>query len=333
MDAFVSVNSGLSHDLVMELTIYDENVDRLSAVAFGWLTEGVAESAIGGELGRLQQGLRVSATGFSRAQDSIPLRRKGGLWGSVSVSPRGTFDVLYNPYVKEALPWLMSRIAEKPESADVEIGKFTRDGEISNSVIRLSVSFDEELPNYVKLVYHIDETVLVNSDTAQAAHSRLLTVVNWACSRYNVVFGHFSYAHSGGRTELESYLRGPARVPSRNTPNWRERLRGYSWLTVVSDDIVRRLGGIEALCDSGAFSSASLLPNDSVLLQATPWFHEYRGERVEAVYRALRAKLIEGEFRRPSPAPGQPSTHMVLFDVPLPGPEESRDGRMNPGRE
>ncbi|MEU2130041.1 hypothetical protein [Streptomyces sp. NPDC018352] len=66
MDAFISVNSGLSHDLVMELTVYDEKLDDLAAGAFGWLTEGVAKSAIGGELGRIQQGLRVSVNGFSR---------------------------------------------------------------------------------------------------------------------------------------------------------------------------------------------------------------------------------------------------------------------------
>ncbi|MFC9753286.1 type VI immunity family protein [Streptomyces sp. NPDC056921] len=314
MDSFVSVSSGLSHDLVMELTIYDENLDGLSAAAFGWLTEGVSEAAIGGEIGRLQHGLRVSMAGFSRARDSVPMQREGGLWGFVSVSPRSTFDVLYNPYVEEVLPWLMSHLSEKPESVDVKIGEFTGEGDISNSVIRLSASFDEELPNYVKLVFRVDEAVLVNSDTAQTEHSRLLAAVRWACSRYNVVFGHFSYAHSGGRTELESYLRGPVRVPSCNTPNWRERLRGYSWLTVASEDIVRHLGGVDALRESGAFSSISVLPNNSLLLQATPWFHEYRDERVEAVHRALRAMLIEGEFRRPARAPGQPSTHMVLFD-------------------
>ncbi|MFE3946604.1 hypothetical protein ACFXPV_32845 [Streptomyces sp. NPDC059118] len=327
MDAFFSVNSGLSHDLMMELTVYDENLDGLSAAAFDWLTEGVSRAAIDGELSGLRRGLRVSMAGFSRAQDSIPIQRDEGLWGSVSVSPPGTFDVLYNPYVDEALPWLKSSLVERPESADVKIGKFTRDGEISNSIIRLSATFDEELLNYVKLVYQVDESVLVNSDTARNGHSRLLSTVRWACGRYSVVFGHFSYAHSGGRTELESYLRGPARVSSRNTPNWRERLRGYSWLTVAPGDIVCHLGGVDALCDSGAFSSISVLPNGSFLLQATDWFHEYRDERVAAVHRALRARLIEGEFRRPSPAPGQPSTHMVLWASGPPGVQLGRRPR------
>ncbi|MFF3786702.1 hypothetical protein [Streptomyces sp. NPDC001933] len=128
MDAFIPVNSGLSHDLVMELTVYDESLDGLSAGAFGWLTEGVAKSAIGGELSRLQQGFRVSVNGFSRARDSMPTRGNSGLWGSVSVAPRGTFDVLYNPYVRDALPWLMNRLIEKPESADVKSGEFSAGG-------------------------------------------------------------------------------------------------------------------------------------------------------------------------------------------------------------
>ncbi|MGW7358050.1 hypothetical protein ACWGI0_15820 [Streptomyces sp. NPDC054802] len=315
MDVFSSANAGLSHGLVAEITVHEEERESLTAAAFGWLTEGVGVVAVQGELDNLPEGLPVSASGFSRVRESVPRMKKEGWWGYLTVSPEGTLDVLHNPYVEEALPWLKSHLDARPESAGVKIGEFAEGGEIGNSSIRLSASFDAELADYVKLTYHIDEAVLTSPETTQIEHARLLAAVSWACHRYNVVFSHFSYAHSGGATELERYLRGPARVPTWNTPQWRERLRGYSWLMVASADIVRSIGGADALSDSGAFCSVSPLPNGSILLQATPSFQEYRGESVRAVHRVMRDALVKGEFRHPAPVPGQPPTHMVLFDV------------------
>ncbi|MBC9729387.1 hypothetical protein [Streptomyces sp. TRM68367] len=314
MDAFVSINSSLSHGLAAELTVYGEEQSDLVSAALGWLTDGVAQAAMHNELNHLAPNHpAVSGGGYSHVRQCLQEPTPGSNWGFVSVCPQGSLDVLYNPYSPEVVPWLRSRIEEAPESAAVDIGGFSTDGETGNPIIRLSVSFDEELPNYVKLSYHVDEAMLTGTATARDEHMRLRTVVSWACMRYNVVFGHFSYERSGGATELERYLRGPARVPSRNTPQWRERLRGYSWLMVVSGDIAELLGGSEALQSSGAFDSVRILPNGSLLLQATPSFQQYRGEAVRAVRDAVRDVLAEGELRGPSPAPGQPPTHMVLF--------------------
>ncbi|MGQ4418214.1 hypothetical protein ACN6LA_004801 [Streptomyces sp. SAS_269] len=313
MDAFVSNNSSMSHGLVAELTVYAEESSDLVSAALGWLTDGVAQAATHDELEHLAQGPAVSGAGYSHVRQCLKDSTPGNTWGLVSVSPQGSLDVLYNPYSSEVVPWLRSRIEDSPESAAVEIGKFSAAGEAGNPIIRLSVSFDEELPNYAKLLCHVDEAMLTDPATARDEHMRLQTLVRWACMRYNVVFGHFSYDRSGGATELERYLRGPARVPSRNTPQWRERLRGYSWLMVVSRDIAELLGGPEALRSSGAFGSMLTLPNGSLLLQATSSFQEYRGEAVRAVHDAVRDVLVEGELRGPSPAPGQPSTHMVVF--------------------
>ncbi|MEV6163756.1 hypothetical protein AB0L71_17805 [Streptomyces sp. NPDC052052] len=313
MDVFEAVNAGISHGLVAELTVHEKEWEALTIAACGWLTEGVASAAVQGELGGLPRDVPVSRSGYSQVWESVPRQRKEVWWGYVSVSPQGTFDVLYNPYVEEVLPWLRSHIDKRPESADVQIGTFAEGGEIGNSSIQLSVSFDEELPDYVKLTYRLDEAVLVDPSTTQTEHTRLLAAVSWACHRYNVVFGHFSYEHSVGATELERCLRGPERVPGRNTPLWRSRLRGYSWLMVISGDVAQTLGGAEAMVASGAFNSVQPLPNSALLLQATPLFQEYRGEPVSAVHRTVRAVLVEGEWRSPSPAPGQPSRHMVVL--------------------
>ncbi|MEU2251510.1 hypothetical protein [Streptomyces sp. NPDC019224] len=314
MDAFSAVNSGLSHDLVVELTVYSESPDELSSVAFRWLTEGLSQIAISGELQALQKSLRVSKNGFLRLRDSIPARKHGALWGTVFVSSRDSFETFYNPYVEEAFDWLKVNLDERSEVSGVEIGGYSEAGEVGGAEIRLHVSFDDELPNYVKLSYHFDEAILIETSSKRASHSRLLHLVKWACGQFNVVFGHLSYVHAGGRTELESCLRGPGRIPTLNTPKWRDTLRGYSWLTVVSQGVVQHLGGVEVLGESNAFHSISILPNGSVMLQATSWFDEYRESRVKAVYRALREVLVQGEFRKIAPAPGRPSSYMVVLE-------------------
>ncbi|GAA3498769.1 hypothetical protein GCM10019016_058720 [Streptomyces prasinosporus] len=232
MDVFASVSSGLSHDLVAEITVHSKDHSELVAVAFDRLTSGVTRASVRGELDGLARDLPVSDIGFSHVRQSLPKSGEREVRGFLSVSPQGTFDVLYNPYVPEVHAWLRSRLEEAPESATVETGEFTAAGEVGNSVIRHSVSFDEDLPDYVMLTYHVDEAVSTGPATTRTEHERLLGTLRWACDQYNVVFGHVSYSNSGGGTEHERFLRGWARVPSRNTPLWRERLRGYSWLTV-----------------------------------------------------------------------------------------------------
>lgn len=247
-------------------------------------------------------------------QDVISRESQSSGWGYVHVSPEGNFDVLYNPYVEDALPWLKCQISDRPESASVKIGRFVEKGEVGDSDIRFSVAFHEELADYVMLNLDVDAAALIDPETTDAEHARLLAVVRWACNRYNVVFGHVAYQRGGAvTTELENQLRGPVSDPVENTPQWQTRLRGYSWLMVVPGEIAPLLGGVEGLCSTGAFSDVSILPNSALLLQATPTFQEYGGESVRRVYQVVRDVTVKGDFRSPSLMPGPP-THMVVFD-------------------
>jgi hypothetical protein len=307
------MHADISHGLVAELTVHSPERESLAGVAFDWLALGVVEADLDGNLSIIDQRTPSSAQGFSRMRDALPSAEESLGWGVVSVAPQGTFDVLYNPFVAVVYPWLQGALRGAPESAEVKIGKFD-DGEVASSSIRLSVSFDEDLPDYVKLSYHVDEAVLIDPARTETEHLRLLRAIDWACHRFNVVFGHFSYAHTGGATEVERYLRGPSRVPTRNTPLWRSKLRGYSWLMTVPAPLVQSLGGADFFTSSGVFTSVKPLPNGSLLLQATRLFQEYRGQRVEAVYETFRDVVVQGEWRSPSPTPGQPSRHMVVFN-------------------
>ncbi|MFE0648475.1 hypothetical protein ACFVZH_07800 [Streptomyces sp. NPDC059534] len=312
MDAFASMNAGLSHALRVELTVHEPNDSLRADIAFQWLTEGVAAADTEGLLPALPESPRVVETGSKKVPTSAAGRRNG-VFGFLDVSPADTFDVLYNPYTAAALPWLRDHLARAPASAGARIGTIDPHSGRETRHISLSVTFDEDLPDYVKLAYTLDEAELTAPDTSAAAHARLLATIRWAAHRFDIVFGHTSYEHAGGATEQERYTRGPGRVPSINTPLWRTRLRGYSWLSVISADIAQALGGRPALEASAAFHEIEPLPNGSLLLLATPRFPDYRGDAVIAVKRALRDALIEGELRLPPPVPGPPTT-MIVFE-------------------
>ena len=316
MDALHSLNADLSHGLIAELTVFADDQSRLTECAFKWLTIGARKFAgrdILTEVGEY----RISEEGAARFPR---MRPRGGStrWGAVAAAPQESFETRYNPYTSGALPWLRRVVEERSESVSVTSGLFTEEGEIGNPDVSLSVVFDEELPEYVKLIVHLDERELIEPDVASAVQAGILRSVRWACDHYNVVFGHVSYRHACGETELERFLKGHDGDPVVNTPRWRSRLRGYSWLMVVPASIVDALGGGDVLRASEVFHSIHELPNGAVLLQATSAFREYRGTAVVNVHQVLRDVLITGEFRKPTPMPGVPPTHMVVLPDPAP---------------
>ncbi|MFG3246651.1 hypothetical protein [Streptomyces sp. NPDC048187] len=306
------LNDGLPHEMAVELTVLDSDRANLSECAVQWLTEGVRQFA-GTDVLREASPHPVSAEGYA----GVPALRPRGAakrWAFTTAAPNDSFDVLYNPYVPDVLPWLVRSIDDRAESITVLSGLFTDKGEIGNSDVSVAAEFEEENPSCVKLNVKLSEAALRDPERAATVESSVLRSVRWACNRYNVVFGHFSYRHACGETELENFLRGDAGDPAVNTPNWRFRLRGYSWLMVVPGDIVDALGGVELLSASAAFHSVSPLPNGSLLLQATPTFREYRGAAVRKVHRVVRDVVIAGEFRNGTRLPpGTPPSHMVVF--------------------
>ncbi|MFF8318560.1 hypothetical protein ACF06V_15490 [Streptomyces bobili] len=311
MEILHALNASLSHGLVVELTAFDPDQNRLSECAVQWLTQGVRELAgrdVLGEVGRY----RVSETGTTRFPSMSP-RTGSNRWGCVAAAPPGSFEVRYNPYTPDVLPWLRQVVDDRAESVSVTSGVFTQDGDIGNSDVSLSATFDEELPEYVKLVVELDERELLALGGATPLQDGLLRSVRWACDRYDVVFGHVSYNHACEETEVEYFLKGSASDPTANTPRWRSHLRGYSWLMVVPAQIASTLGGADALRASGAFYSVTALPNGALLLQATRTFGEYRGAAVANVHRVVRDVLISGEFRKPSPLPGVPPPDMIVL--------------------
>ncbi|MCZ7423707.1 hypothetical protein O7605_29790 [Verrucosispora sp. WMMA2121] len=68
-------------------------------------------------------------------------------------------------------------------------------------------------------------------------------------------------------------------------------LRGYSWVTVLPDILVDRLGGGQQLVDSGAFIAVDRLSSGSWWLQAADTAAGYTNDHAKRVFRALRPVL------------------------------------------
>ncbi|WP_175439257.1 hypothetical protein [Streptomyces vilmorinianum] len=74
----------------------------------------------------------------------------------------------------------------------------------------------------------------------------------------------------------------------------RNLLRGYSWTTVCPEELLRTLGGPDALAASGAFHRVIPLSGGGVVLQATPTVADYADDAVHRVFLALRDVLPPG---------------------------------------
>lgn len=77
-------------------------------------------------------------------------------------------------------------------------------------------------------------------------------------------------------------------------PRARRVLRGYSWITLLPEEIGNRLGGEAGLNGTGAFVRVKHLAGGGYLAQATECFSQYDEGAAERVYQALVPVLPPG---------------------------------------
>jgi hypothetical protein len=108
-----------------------------------------------------------------------------------------------------------------------------------------------------------------------------------------------------GHTDLDLVLRRKSLHSLRES---RARLRGYAWVTVCPAQLAERLGGVEGLSASGAFTHVVPLRAGGVLLQASDTLASYDEQAMRRVFRALAPVLPVGD---PRPDPGHPHARVV----------------------
>ncbi|HEX4832748.1 MAG TPA: hypothetical protein VH478_16820 [Trebonia sp.] len=134
----------------------------------------------------------------------------------------------------------------------------------------------------------------------------------------DVVFGHASpiVGQIDGETQLERALH---RYTEQTVPERGQRLRGYSWITLVPRVLAERLGGLGQLRASGAFPVVEELPGGTAWLQAAGSWQEYAGNQaaVDRVFETLRPVLLPGMpsrgFRAGNRSPWEPPAELIPY--------------------
>jgi len=82
--------------------------------------------------------------------------------------------------------------------------------------------------------------------------------------------------------------------PELTLPRARELLRGYAWLTILPEEIGRRLGGLDALRSSGAFVDVEHLDAGGYWCRATRNLDEYDQPAAERIFDVVAPTLPPG---------------------------------------
>jgi hypothetical protein len=151
----------------------------------------------------------------------------------------------------------------------------------------VSAKVSEADPSWVYLGACFGERRLRELDYQRA----VLAHVRGVAELCDPSFGHIAYGYAIHRTPLESHL---AMIPDHELFKSRWRLRGYSWLTVCSQQVGDELGGVEALRATGAFVEVAKLGAGGYWLLATPRFEEYDLAAADRVFRVVASKLPPG---------------------------------------
>jgi hypothetical protein len=143
-------------------------------------------------------------------------------------------------------------------------------------------------------------------------HRQVVDAWRDLADRCTPMFGEIGRG-SGHGTELESHLPDVRGLTRDHIPYSETVLRGYGWVTVCSETIGERLGGLEALSASGAFQEVYRLANGGYWLQATIHYDLYNMVHAERVFRVVAPCLLSG---MPSPSgPFDEPARLVLADA------------------
>ncbi|WP_271190435.1 hypothetical protein [Dactylosporangium matsuzakiense] len=106
----------------------------------------------------------------------------------------------------------------------------------------------------------------------------------------NPVHGEIFWGnHYGGVLEEALNLR-----PELTLPTARALLRGYTWLTILPEEIGRRLGGLDALRSSGAFVDVEHLDTGGYWCQATRNLDDYDQRAADQIFDVVAPTLPPG---------------------------------------
>lgn len=267
----------------------------------------------------------------------------------------------------EGWAWLRTELEQFPSKVTIQVGRLTDGGFLGGDVLRAGARTLLRSPGWLVLEAPMAAERFTDRSAGSGEQRRWLRILRELANILNPGFGHVDYWRDKGRTALEYYSGGPGVPIDQRSPQFsiaynRQRLRGYSWLTITSREVAVKLGGAEALAATGAFTEVEPLAGGGLWLLATDDFNDWGMPAAEAVFHAVASALPPGApvarhrqdppptflvfadpsaDGRPAPQDAPPATSAPLpvvaadgrtVDTPAMG-EAGRDAAVDPGGE
>jgi hypothetical protein len=211
--------------------------------------------------------------------------------------PRGRGDYLYTAYSPVLFDALVESLGDLPDGGNLVCDANGDDGEsITGSFLVFDLDrIDSDAGTWLELRVLTLGTPLTQAD----GMAPLLAFVGGVANLGNPVHGEIFWGNqTGGVFEW-----GIGAYREQTLPNARQFLRGYAWLTILPEEIGRRLGGLDALRSSGAFVEVERLDAGGYWCRATPTIEEYDQAAAERVFEVVAPALPprRPDLRRVSP--------------------------------
>jgi hypothetical protein len=293
----------------------DESTGDLGGLAYRWFDE--LSQAI---CPRERQALAGLPSRVAQSKQLYgPLGEQGSVFGVVDVDRRYGRGSERNCSTA-GMRWFRDQLADPPWRAGLWLGQLDERGHRSGNLLSLALRRDEQAPAWLQLSGNPTETHFVDPASGSATQQIWLKALFAFADQVNPGYGHIAYYHDDGRTALE-YSFDPRQYP----PQWRRPqltmnenrsfLRGYSWLTIVPQELADRLGGVAALAACGAFNQVRQLSRGGVWLLATADYREFTEDALNAVFHALAPVLRPGTPSRRPQMLGKAPQRLIFEDA------------------
>jgi hypothetical protein len=302
--------------LEVQLNI-EASAGDFSELAYQWLDEGYSQLCPDARHALTDLPARVSPSKTKFG----PLGEPGALFGIVEVtrSREGKRTTRERNASAAGMRWLQQELSDPPRQASLWIGQLDQRGHRSGRLLTLSIEHLDESPTWLRLIGHLDEETFLAPQSGPATQQQWLRILLTFADRLNPGFGHLSYPYYG-KTALEDSFRSVGyarewRDHEFTVNDCRRYLRGYSWVTVVPEELATRVGGAEGLRASGAFFDVRPLAGGGIWLQATQDYRDFDDQALERVFETLAPILRPGKPMQLPQLHGKPPQKLVLRDA------------------
>lgn len=274
-----------------------EDPTEFAALATRWLETAAQE--LGAEhLAALAEGPALPSKSLSRHQGGFG--EPGTRWGQLIVSPadRRRQGSLY-AWSPKAWDRFLGRMSDVPLTARLELSELEEHGTPGAGVyfsLGVDRDFHSRHSRWTRLTAHLQPRADDDAVWEATAQRWAGFLTDYAASlEVPPAFGYL--ADDTGNEPYWTPFENAVRLDPSDTLGT-DLVRGYSWVTVLSPGATHRVGGVEALAGSGAFSALTPLPGGGIVARATERLADYDEPACRRVFGALASAISPGLPRK-----------------------------------